>query len=923
MSFQHRFVQGLGATKRMHPSPWLGRILLAITLLVLGTQVAQAQNDAEQNVRCTGGTCTCARNTDGSNTFLPRNLASPWENYATAPDLVVTGECIVPLSKITYYFKRVNILNGGTLLFYEGFDRGQTLFWASSIIVENGGRLMAYGTDAGGGGFGGGGSLLTIVLYGKNEAEGKPDQQNQGALCKTPLCGIPVETWNNNGKDIIPGLPGGVRDFFYQYGPLHGDGKCTVDGSVYDKARGACTSGGEVGYFGNKVLAVSYGGTSQLAGHKGVSFKQGLDGDSTNSGISWMRLADGQSLRAGNANAPSTSLVLERDPNDTASCTQPNPQPCWGPGDEIVVTTTDYLPGHSEKLRIRTIARTDPGNPGGDPRASVTFDALDDREQIIKTGVRWGHNGVRYGGPNDPKQWSTRLKPWTKNSLDPDLVKNGAETRAAVALLSRSIRIVSGGDVAGAPFGYHTVDDYEKGKIDPHYSYGGHMVIRQGFAAVQIQGVEFAQMGQGGRLGHYPVHFHQARQTPPNTYVKDSSINESMTRWIVLHSTLGVTVQRNVGYKSIGHGFYLEDGTETDNKFYSNIGIFARAAVENEQNPRKVPGILADNFIAATFPFDSDYRSPSVFWITNGWNDFSGNMAAGAGTCGACYWFVAAKNGDQPDFPIPENTDLTADGRRHQKWGETINRRYTYGYAGLQRDQEGATPLRSFFKNYCTSAMHSFLDINAASKCQDIGVDAANAPISPDPRNAANRLRAIRNPLAPLPPAPHYYPNAYAGGLRKARHGHPLFESGADRPGARPDAPDDPPLRAERRQAAPGRGGMVHTAVDRREGAADLVRPALRRADGGARAAHAAHRAPLRSARVAVEREPGRAVQTDESDAHMRRLRIFPGRGLASPRAAPAALTGAVDFARSEPLTQGDARALRGVPASRPRATIS
>ena len=64
MSFQHRFVQGLGATKRMHPSPWLGRILLAITLLVLGTQVAQAQNDAEQNVRCTGGTCTCARNTD-------------------------------------------------------------------------------------------------------------------------------------------------------------------------------------------------------------------------------------------------------------------------------------------------------------------------------------------------------------------------------------------------------------------------------------------------------------------------------------------------------------------------------------------------------------------------------------------------------------------------------------------------------------------------------------------------------------------------------------------------------------------------------------------------------------------------------------------------------------------------------------------
>ena len=203
-----------------------------------------------------------------------------------------------------------------------------------------------------------------------------------------------------------------------------------------------------------------------------------------------------------------------------------------------------------------------------------------------------------------PKQWTTRLKPWTKNSLDPDLVKNGAETRAAVALLSRSIRIVSGGDVAGAPFGYHSVEDYQSRKPpDPHYSYGGHMVIRQGFKEVKIQGVEFKQMGQGGRLGHYPIHFHIARQTPANTYVKDSSINESMTRWIVLHSTLGVIVQGNVGYKSIGHGFYLEDGTETDNKFYSNIGIFARAAVDNEQNPRKVPGILAEN-TGAGFPYD-------------------------------------------------------------------------------------------------------------------------------------------------------------------------------------------------------------------------------------------------------------------------------------------------------------------------------
>jgi hypothetical protein len=62
-----------------------------------------------------------------------------------------------------------------------------------------------------------------------------------------------------------------------------------------------------------------------------------------------------------------------------------------------------------------------------------------------------------------------------------------------------------------------------------------------------------------------------------------------MTRWIVLHATQGVTVARNVGYLSIGHGFYLEDATEANNNFFSNLGVFARAAILNPQNPRQVP----------------------------------------------------------------------------------------------------------------------------------------------------------------------------------------------------------------------------------------------------------------------------------------------------------------------------------------------
>ena len=35
---------------------------------------------------------------------------------------------------------------------------------------------------------------------------------------------------------------------------------------------------------------------------------------------------------------------------------------------------------------------------------------------------------------------------------------------------------------------------------------------------------------------------------------------------------------------------------------------------------------------------------PTVFWIMNAWNDFENNMAAGAGTCGVCYWMLPGIN---------------------------------------------------------------------------------------------------------------------------------------------------------------------------------------------------------------------------------------------------------------------------------------
>jgi cell migration-inducing and hyaluronan-binding protein len=713
--------------------------LLAAGLLLLGAQAAEAAEYV-----CGNGDLP---------TLQPPDIR----------DLKVTGRCSVQINHKSY-FGNVNIVEGGVLLFREsnGPGNSQTDFWASSIIIENGGAMTADGGPDRPYGINGG--TLTIHLYGINEAVWNPvtekfDKQNAGAPCKSdPVdskgmaqgpCGVDRLIWESNGSKEVrlpinddKNLP--ITDYFYQYGPLRGDAKCD-DGTIWNN--GQCgTQNGKVGYFGNKVLAVSFGGQLLLNGYKGAtSAENNQESDPTYSGWSWTRLH-------GSLNTDASTLVVDIDLKPAGDQSTK-----WTAGDEIVVTTTDYLPGHSEVLQVSKVYDSVvPDLPGVH---AVDF--------VVEgsPGIRWPHNGKRFG-------LRERLPDRLKQSLDPELVREGAETRAAVALLTRSIRIISAGDTP--------TEDFRGGT----YSYGAHMIVRQGAAKVQVRGVEFKQMGQGGRLAHYPVHFHMARKTAGHTYIKDSSINDSMTRWIVIHSTQGVTLARNVGYKSIGHGFYLEDGTETDNKFYSNIGIFARAAVDNVQNHRNIPGILADNqdpfgpdfqppnVPNPGFPYRSDVEYPSVFWITNGWNDFIGNMAAGAGACGAAYWLVPAANMNM--------TDVSAGNDGMMKWS---------GYAALQRNRTyaGTTPLKSFYKNYATSAMHSFQTTSDAPNCD--GVIAADAkPGKLAVVRAVHSIapKPVRQTVRPPGEAPHDEPDNYND------HYYPHVLGGARKPTHCPDTPSGP-----------------------------------------------------------------------------------------------------------------------------------
>lgn len=654
-------------------------------------------------------------------------------------DLLVSGgTCTVNAG--TYMYRNINITSGGVLHFSDA----KIDLWAANIIIEDKGTMRAGSVDNAGvitpiAG------PLTIHLYGANQGPG-----GVGAACASDQrCGVPKDIWDSNKTmDMFPktctshelpeGVPGAVKDCFYRYDAM------TFDNGKLTGGTGACSPlDGNCGYYGYKTIGVGYGATLQLYGKKGATYDKTVV--ASNTGLSWVRL---NNCAPGKTDVFCDQGVLKPGANRIVLSTAVD----WQVNDNIVISSTDYLPGHAEQVQI--VTRSDDG-------LSFTLKQTDPTIPVKDSGkLQFPHNATQYSlskitGSQKPTGWTS------------------VDTRAAVGLLTRSIRIVSGGDSVLNDFPLAPIPPITKDTVG--YYFGGQMVIRQGFEKVQIQGVEFYQMGQGGKIGHYPVHFHMARQVPTDTFVKDSSIWDSMTRWIVLHATQGVLLARNVGYASIGHGYYLEDGTETNNKLYANLGVFARAAVTNNQNRRNVPGILAapdypiinrppenggplqtgpsDDVV----PYHSDWDHPTVFWVMNAWNDFEYNMAAGAGTCGVCYWMLPGINSGMS---------------RNMKWNS---------YASEQQLPDaktpgGTTPLQIFTGNSCVSAMSSFLTVANTTACNGVQIgpnqldplfpvlnQSAAVSTSPDfnlPPSSKSGTKTDSNGLS----ADNYYPHIGGGG---------------------------------------------------------------------------------------------------------------------------------------------------------------
>jgi hypothetical protein len=168
----------------------------------------------------------------------------------------------------------------------------------------------------------------------------------------------------------------------------------------------------------------------------------------------------------------------------------------------------------------------------------------------------------------------------------------------------------------------------------------GHTMYHRGSSG-SISYAEFRRLGMPGVLGRYSLHYHLASDTMRGSSVIGASVWDSGNRWLTIHGTNYLVVRDCVGYQSLGHGFFMEDGTEVYNVLDRNLAV---QAYTTKPLPDQV------------LPFDQN--DGSGFWWANCRNTFTRNVACECDEYG--YFFQATKT---PNFD-PLLSVLQPDGGR-------------------------------------------------------------------------------------------------------------------------------------------------------------------------------------------------------------------------------------------------------------------
>jgi hypothetical protein len=294
----------------------------------------------------------------------------------------------------------------------------------------------------------------------------------------------------------------------------------------------------------------------------------------------------------------------------------------WEIGDEIVIVSSRTNWNEAEKRTITAISAD---------KLKITF----------SEALKFPHFSTvkTYTRTKDSKTWT-------------------ADLRAEVGLLSHYIKVQ--GDQNSEQTGF-----------------GGHIMAMMN-STLKASSVELYRMGQKAKLGKYPWHWHLLDDFGSGQYFKNSSVHKSFNRAVTIHGTSYVTLDNNFIYDHIGHGVFLEDGSERFNVIKNNVALGTRKPAKGEE---VTP---SDNQLD-----EVQNRTPATYWITNPNNTFENNVAAG--TQGTGYWFA---------FPQKPMGDSAKDAR----------------FNGIQPYREPLGLFKGNKAHSCTSGVDVFDQLTSAHR---------------------------------------------------------------------------------------------------------------------------------------------------------------------------------------------------------------
>lgn len=281
----------------------------------------------------------------------------------------------------------------------------------------------------------------------------------------------------------------------------------------------------------------------------------------------------------------------------------------WKATDEIVVATTEYYL---------------PGIPWGQ---GLEQSGISAQKTQLTAAINNSTTATIANGLNSQRWGKLQYLTTTGIALTPGPTPVGMlsgtptiiDERAEVANLTRNIVIQAPDDI-----------------LWQNHGFGCHvMIMRMGQTqgVAHLNGVEVKRGGQAGKLGRYPFHWHMLSYQGTETltdatgqYIRNSVINHSAQRGIVIHGTNGVEIKNNIVYDVRGHGIFTEDASERRNIFDGNLVMKVR-------NP--LPGQHLKMHET------SDRFGSAGFWISNPDNVLNNNTATDC--IGMGFWLAFPK----------------------------------------------------------------------------------------------------------------------------------------------------------------------------------------------------------------------------------------------------------------------------------------